>query len=211
MQYNELIADDLLQIQAVILSPDEPFTWASGIQSPVYCDNRLTLAYPAVRDEVEHAFVSLIRNHYPEAAVIVGTATAGIPHAALVAAEMGLPMAYVRSSSKNHGRKKQIEGIVELGQKVVVIDDLISTGGSVLTAVNALREAGADVLGVVAIFTYLLPQADRNFAVADVSLQTLTNFNVLIHRAVEKGTITAAQLDQLKRWYANPESDGWRQ
>ncbi|MCO7174643.1 orotate phosphoribosyltransferase [Sporolactobacillus kofuensis] len=210
MENEKLIANHLLQINAVVLSPEDPFTWASGIKSPVYCDNRLILAYPEVRKDVVNAFVTLIQKNYPEAEVIAGTATAGIPHAALIAEAMGLPMAYIRSSAKSHGRKKQIEGIIKPGQKVVVIDDLISTGGSVLTAVHAVEAVGAEILGVAAIFTYQLPKADTNFAEAKVSLHTLTNFETLIHLAVEKGTINHAQRQQLKKWYADPTSDAWQ-
>ncbi|MFT8361716.1 MAG: orotate phosphoribosyltransferase [Sporolactobacillus sp.] len=210
MDSKQVIAKHLLDIEAVVLSPNEPFTWASGIHSPVYCDNRLILAYPEVRADVVNAFVNLIRTEYPEAEVIAGTATAGIPHAALIAEAMHLPMAYVRSSAKSHGRKKQIEGIVNPDQKVVVIDDLISTGGSVLTAVHALEDVGAKVLGVAAIFTYLLPKADVNFYEAGVDLHTLTDFETLIQLAVEEGTISSGQLDQLKKWYADPSSEAWR-
>lgn len=210
MEYNQLIASHLLEIQAVVLSPDQPFTWASGIHSPVYCDNRLILAYPEVRADVIRAFVDRIRENFPDVDVIAGTATAGIPHAAWIADRMQLPMAYVRSSAKSHGRKKQIEGIITKGQKVVVIDDLISTGGSVLTAVHALKAAGADVLGVAAIFTYQLPQAAANFAEANVPLQTLTNFDTLIQMAVDQDIISGRQLRQLKKWYADPTSEDWR-
>ncbi|BBN98601.1 orotate phosphoribosyltransferase [Sporolactobacillus terrae] len=210
MENNKLIAQDLLKINAVVLSPDDPFTWASGIKSPVYCDNRLTLAYPDVRGDVIDAFVALIKENYPDAEVIAGTATAGIPHAALIAEKMNLPMAYIRSSAKSHGRKKQIEGIINPGQKVVVIDDLISTGGSVLTAVQAVEAAEAEVLGVAAIFTYQLPQASINFENEDVALNTLTDFDTLIHLAEEQGKISGAQLEQLKLWYADPTSEDWR-
>ncbi|EST13118.1 orotate phosphoribosyltransferase [Sporolactobacillus laevolacticus] len=210
MENNKLIASHLLKINAVVLSPEEPFTWASGIKSPVYCDNRLILAYPDVRKDVIAAFVNLIQTHYPDADVIAGTATAGIPHAALIAEAMGLPMAYIRSSAKSHGRKKQIEGIINPGQKVVVIDDLISTGGSVLTAAHAVEEIGAEVLGVAAIFTYQLPKADTNFTEAKIALETLTDFETLIHLAVENGTISGTQLEQLKKWYADPTSEDWQ-
>lgn len=210
MENRQLIARHLLDIHAVVLSPDEPFTWASGIHSPVYCDNRLVLAYPDVRGDVIAAFVDLIKKHYPDVEVIAGTATAGIPHAALIAEALHLPMAYVRSSAKSHGRKKQIEGIIKPGQKVVVIDDLISTGGSVLTAVHALEEVQANVLGVAAIFTYLLPKADVNFYEAGVALHTLTDFETLIQLAVSEGHISQTQLDQLKKWYADPTSEAWR-
>ncbi|WP_010631006.1 orotate phosphoribosyltransferase [Sporolactobacillus vineae] len=210
MNSKEQIAEHLLKIKAVVLSPDEPFTWASGIKSPVYCDNRTVMGYPEIWHDVIQAFVALIREHYPDAEVIAGTATAGISHAALIAEALHLPMVYVRSAAKSHGRKKQIEGIVKSGQKAVVIDDLISTGGSVLTAVHALEAAGARILGVAAIFTYLLPQADKNFAEARITLNTLTDFDTLIHLAVENGTINASQLSQLKQWYADPTSDDWR-
>lgn len=210
MESKQLIAEHLLKIKAVVLSPEEPFTWASGIHSPVYCDNRMIMGYPVIWKDVIQAFVSLIQKNYPGAEVIAGTATAGISHAALIAEAMHLPMAYVRSSAKSHGRKKQIEGIVHPGQKTVVIDDLISTGGSVLTAVHALEETGADVLGVAAIFTYLLPQADKNFEEANIELKTLTDFETLIHLAVAQGTISSAQLEQLKKWYADPTSEDWR-
>lgn len=210
MESKEQIAEHLLKIKAVVLSPDEPFTWASGIKSPVYCDNRMIMGYPDIWHDVIQAFVSLIQKNYPDAEVIAGTATAGISHAALVAEALHLPMVYVRSSAKSHGRKKQIEGIIKSGQKTVVIDDLISTGGSVLTAVHALEAAGAAILGVAAIFTYLLPQADKNFAEGQVVLNTLTDFDTLIHLAVSQGTINGAQLSQLKKWYADPTSEDWR-
>lgn len=210
MDYNKLIAEQLLKINAVVLSPEDPFTWASGIKSPVYCDNRLTLAYPDVRGDVIDAFVALIKENYPDAEVIAGTATAGIPHAALIAEKMNLPMAYIRSSAKSHGRKKQIEGIINPRQKTVVIDDLISTGGSVLTAVHAAEEAGAEILGVAAIFTYQLPQASTNFTQEKIQLHTLTDFDTLIHLAEQQGKITGTQLKQLKQWYADPTSEDWR-
>ncbi|MDD9147130.1 MULTISPECIES: orotate phosphoribosyltransferase [unclassified Sporolactobacillus] len=210
MDYKQLIAGHLLKINAVVLNPDTPFTWASGIQSPVYCDNRLILAYPAIRADVVKAFVRLIKAEFPDTEVIAGTATAGIPHAAWIAEALHLPMAYVRSSAKSHGRKKQIEGLIRPGQKAVVIDDLISTGGSVLTAVRALEKADADVQGVAAIFTYQLPQADRNFSEANTKLKTLTDFETLIHLAVAQGVISGAQLRQLKKWYADPASDNWK-
>lgn len=207
---SESIAKHLLAINAVVLSPDDPFTWASGIVSPVYCDNRLTLAYPEIRKDIVQSFIDLIHENYPGAELIAGTATAGIPHAALISEAMGLPMAYVRSSAKSHGKKKQIEGIVRPGQKVVVIEDLISTGGSVLTAVKALNDAGADVLGVAAIFTYQLPQAAENFAESGVKCLTLTDFDTLIHLAVAQGTVTKAQREQLAAWHRDPASGAWR-
>lgn len=203
------IAEHLLDIQAVVLRPDDPFTWASGIRSPIYCDNRIILAFPAIRKEVISAFVDLIRSRYPQTDLIAGTATAGIPHAAWIAEAMNLPMVYVRSSAKSHGRRKQIEGIARSGQQAVVIDDLISTGGSVLTAVRALKTAGVDVVGVAAIFTYLLPEAERNFSEAGVRLTTLTDYDTLIHLAARRGTISDSQLRQLKGWHDDPASDDW--
>ena len=174
-----LIAKDLLSIQAVFFRPEEPFTWASGIKSPVYCDNRLTLTAPAVRSDVENALAETIRREYPAVEVLMGTSTAGIAHAAIVGHIMGLPMGYVRSGSKDHGRQNQIEGRLEKGQKVVVVEDLISTGGSVIEVVNVLREAGADVLGVVSIFTYGMKKGLERLAAAEVKNVSLTNFDVI--------------------------------
>ena len=173
------IAEDLLSIRAVFFRPDEPFTWASGIKSPVYCDNRLILTAPDVRTEVETALMQTIRREYPDAEVLMGTSTAGIAHAAITAQMMGLPMGYVRSSSKDHGRQNQIEGRLEKGQKVVVVEDLISTGGSVLEVVNVLREAGAEVLGIVSIFTYGMKKGLERLAAAKVRNVSLTNFDVI--------------------------------
>ncbi|MFD2616941.1 orotate phosphoribosyltransferase [Terrilactibacillus laevilacticus] len=209
MNHSQTIARHLLEIQAVILQPKDPFTWASGIKSPVYCDNRLTLSYPDIRSTIISGFVDLIKNHYPDVEVIAGTATAGIPHAALIAQEMNLPMVYVRSSAKSHGKKKQIEGLVKPGQKVVVIEDLISTGGSVLKAVDALKAADAEVLGVAAIFTYQLPKAEQQFKTAETQLNTLTNFEILIEEAVTQNVITNEQLVALKKWYQDPENQDW--
>lgn len=205
-----MIAENLLKIKAVVLSPDQPFTWASGIHSPVYCDNRLIMGHPDIWQQVIDAFVSLIESQYPDAEVIAGTATSGIPHAALIARALHLPMVYVRSSAKSHGRNRQIEGIIKPGQKAVVIEDLISTGGSVLAAAGVLKKAGAQILGVAAIVTYQLPQADANFTEAGMKLSTLTDFDTLIDLAVEQDAISGDQLKQLKKWYANPTSEDWR-
>ncbi|GGE41584.1 orotate phosphoribosyltransferase [Pullulanibacillus camelliae] len=202
-------AQHLLAIQAVVLSPDAPFTWSSGLKSPIYCDNRLTMNYPEVRRFIAGGLSQMIQAHYPEAEVIAGTATAGIPHAAWVSDLLALPMAYIRGSAKSHGKKKQIEGLVKPGQKVVIIEDLISTGGSVLTAVEALREEGADVLGVLAIMTYSLPVAKQQFAEAGLDYHTLTNFSTLIHLAEEQQIISAVQKQMLERWYQDPTDEAW--
>lgn len=181
----EEIAKRLLEIEAVSLSPDEPFTWASGIKSPIYCDNRLTMSYPAVRDEVAEGLVTLIKEHFSDVEVIAGTATAGIPHAAFVAQKMALPMSYVRSSSKKHGKGNQIEGLVKPGQKVVVIEDLISTGGSAIDAADTLKEHGAEVLGIVAIFSYQLNKGQERLAAAGYPYYTLSDFDSLIKVAAD--------------------------
>ena len=183
------IAKDLLSIQAVFFRPDQPFTWASGIKSPVYCDNRLTLSNPAVRLDVEKGLAELIRAHYPQAEVLMGTSTAGIAHAAITAHLMGLPMGYVRSGAKDHGRQNQIEGRLEPGQKVVVVEDLISTGGSVIEVVKVLQEAGAQVLGITSIFTYGMEKRLRRLAEAGVENHSLTNFDVIAQIAAEENYI----------------------
>ncbi|GGH74670.1 orotate phosphoribosyltransferase [Pullulanibacillus pueri] len=206
---SQTIAKQLLDIQAVVLSPEHPFTWSSGMKSPIYCDNRLTLSYPEVRHAVASGLSELIKTHYPEVEVVAGTATAGIPHAAWVSDILDLPMAYVRGSAKSHGKKKQIEGIVQPGQKVVIVEDLISTGGSVLTAVEALREEGAEVLGTVAIFTYALPVASENFKEINTTFHTLTDFPTLIEIAEERGMINEVQKGQLKLWYQEPTNEQW--
>jgi orotate phosphoribosyltransferase len=203
------IASQLLSIDAVVLSPDAPFTWSSGLKSPIYCDNRLTLSYPEVRRAIADGMVSLIKANYPEADVIAGTATAGIPHAAWVSERLDLPMAYVRGSAKSHGKKKRIEGLVKPGQKVVIVEDLISTGGSVLSAADAIREEGAEVLGSVAIFTYGLEAATVNFKEADVPFVTLTDFPELIEQAKASGTVTDSQLEKLRLWHSDPKSEAW--
>lgn len=194
------IAADLLDIQAVYLKPENPFTWASGINSPIYTDNRITLSYPETRNLIENGFVDTIKAHFPEVEVIAGTATAGIPHGAIIADKMSLPFAYIRSKPKDHGAGNQVEGRVLKGQKMVIIEDLISTGGSVLDAVAAAKREGADVLGVVAIFTYELPKASQNFEEAGVQLITLSTYSDLIQVAKEKGYITADGLQLLQKF-----------
>jgi len=191
------IAKELLSIGAVFLRPEEPFTWASGIQSPIYCDNRLTLSAPAVREQVEAGLAALVREHFPEAEALMGTSTAGIAHAAITATILGLPMGYVRGEAKSHGRTNRIEGRLDPGTKVVVVEDLISTGGSVIDVVNALREAGAEVLGIVSIFTYGIRKGLDRLAAANVVNHSLSNLDVLVDVAVENGYITPAQKDQI--------------
>ncbi|MCG4822280.1 orotate phosphoribosyltransferase [Streptococcus gordonii] len=200
------IARDLLKIKAVYLKPEEPFTWASGIKSPIYTDNRVTLAYPETRTLIEDGFVEKIRAEFPDVEVIAGTATAGIPHGAIIADKMNLPFAYIRSKPKDHGAGNQIEGRVAPGQKMVVIEDLISTGGSVLDAIAAAKREGADVIGAAAIFTYELPKADRNFNDAGVKLVTLSNYTELIHLAEQEGYINAEGLALLKRFKEDQEN-----
>jgi len=203
------IAKHLLEIEAVTLRPNEPFTWASGIKSPIYCDNRLTLSYPKLRKIIYKGLVQLISEHFSDAELIAGTATAGIPHAALVAEELGLPMCYVRSTPKKHGKGNQIEGKVREGQKAVVIEDLISTGASSLKAVEALRNAGCQVLGVAAIFTYGLPQGKQNFANAGIPAIALSDYDTLIQVALDVQMISKEDLDRLSLWRKNPENDSW--
>lgn len=200
------IASHLLKIEAVYLKPEAPFTWASGIKSPIYTDNRVTLAYPETRTLIEDGFVEKIKEEFPEVEVIAGTATAGIPHGAIIADKMDLPFAYIRSKPKDHGAGNQIEGRVPKGQKMVVVEDLISTGGSVLEAVAAAEREGADVLGVVAIFTYQLPKADKNFADAGVKLVTLSNYTELINLAEKEGYVNAEGLALLERFKENQET-----
>ena len=203
------IAKDLLEIQAVFLSPDKPFTWASGIKSPVYCDNRLTLTAPEVRTDVETGLKELIEENYPEAEVLMGTSTAGIAHAAITAHLMGLPMGYVRSGNKDHGRQNRIEGKLEKGQKVVVVEDLISTGGSVIEVVDALREAGAEVLGIVSIFTYGMKKGLERLAAADVKNVSLTNLDVLSEVAAQEGYIKPEEVNRLIAFRNNPSDESW--
>ncbi|MCK7605855.1 orotate phosphoribosyltransferase [Geobacillus stearothermophilus] len=202
------IAAKLLEIGAVALQPNEPFTWSSGLKSPIYCDNRLTLAYPDVRRLIAAGLAELIRTHFPKADLIAGTATAGIPHAAWVSERLGLPMCYVRSQAKAHGKGKQIEGKAEPGQRVVVIEDLISTGGSSLAAVRALKEAGCEVLGVAAIFTYGLDKAKQAFAAENLPAYTLTDYDTLIETAVRLGAVSEHDLATLRKWRENPEEWG---
>ena len=203
------IASCLLEIKAVFLRPQQPFTWASGIQSPIYCDNRLTLSYPAIRDQVEQGFAENIRKHYPDCEVVAGTSTAGIAHAALVANILGLPMCYVRSSAKDHGRNNQIEGKVEKGQKVVVVEDLISTGGSVIEVVNVLREAGAQVLGIASIFTYGLQKGIDRMNDAQVKNVSLSNYDALVEVALEQNYIQPDDVKKLQAFRQNPSDAGW--
>ncbi len=205
----KLIAKDLLDIKAVFLKPNEPFTWASGIKSPIYCDNRLTLSYPLVRKDVEQGLAKLIKENYPECECLMGTATAGIAHAALAADILDLPMGYVRGGAKSHGRNNRIEGLVKPGMKVVVVEDLISTGGSSLECVDALREAGCEVIGMVAIFTYGLKKATINFEAKNCSFKTLTNYETLIDVAVENNYIQANDLEKLKAWKKDPSDESW--
>lgn len=203
------IAKDLLKIQAVFLSPDKPFTWASGIKSPVYCDNRLTLTAPEVRTDVETGLKELIEENYPGAEVLMGTSTAGIAHAAITAHLMGLPMGYVRSGNKDHGRQNRIEGKLEKGQKVVVVEDLISTGGSVIDVVDALREADAEVLGIVSIFTYGMKKGLERLAAADVKNVSLTNLDVLSEVAAQEGYIKPEDVNRLIAFRNNPSDESW--
>lgn len=203
------IAKDLLSITAVFFRPDEPFTWASGIKSPVYCDNRLTLAYPEVRTHVEEALAKTVKEFYPEAEALMGTSTAGIAHAAITAQILGLPMGYVRSGAKDHGRKNQIEGKLEKGQKVVVVEDLISTGGSVIEVVNVLREAGAEVLGIVSIFTYGMKKGLDRLAEAEVKNVSLTNFDAIAEIAAQEGYIAETDVERLIAFRNNPSDESW--
>ena len=204
------IAKSLLEIEAVFLKPDDPFTWASGIKSPIYCDNRLTLTEPKVRDEVENGLAQVIKENYPEVEVIMGTSTAGIAHAAITADILNLPMGYVRGSSKDHGRKNQIEGKLEKGQKVVVIEDLISTGGSVIDVVNVLREAGAEVLGIASIFTYNMQKSKDRLQEADVKNVSLSNFDTLVEVAADEGYIKQEDIQRLIKFRNNPSDESWR-
>lgn len=204
-----LIAKDLLSIKAVFFRPEEPFTWASGIKSPVYCDNRLTLTAPAVRNDIENGLAKLVKENYPEAEVLMGTSTAGIAHAAIVGHIMDMPMGYVRSGNKDHGRQNRIEGKLEAGQKVVVVEDLISTGGSVIEVVDALREAGAEVLGVVSIFTYGMAKGLKRLEEANVKNISLTNFDVIAEVAAEEGYIKDEDIARLIAFRNNPSDESW--
>ena len=203
------IAKDLLKIHAVFLRPNDPFTWASGIKSPIYCDNRLTLSAPEVRDDVENGLKQLIEENYPDVEMLMGTSTAGIAHAAITAHLMNLPMGYVRSGSKDHGRQNQIEGKLEKGTKVVVVEDLISTGGSVLEVVQVLREAGAEVLGIVSIFTYGMKKGLERLADANVKNVSLSNLDVLVDVAAKEGYIEEADKERLLKFRDNPSDESW--
>ena len=204
-----IIAKDLLSIGAVFLKPDDPFTWASGIKSPVYTDNRLTLTAPSVRNDVEEGLAELVRKHFPDAQVLMGTATAGIAHAAITAHLLDMPMGYVRSGAKDHGRKNQIEGRLEKGEKVVVVEDLISTGGSCIEVVDVLKNAGADVLGIVSIFTYGMKKSIDKLKEAGVVNYSLTNFDVIAEVAAEEGYITEADVARLLKFRDDPSDEGW--
>lgn len=203
------IAKGLLEIEAVFLRPDEPFTWASGIKSPIYCDNRLILTAPEIRNKVEQAIADVVKSDYPAAEVLMGTSTAGIAHAAIAGHILGLPMGYVRSGAKDHGRNNRIEGKLKQGQRVVVIEDLISTGGSVIDVVETLRKAGADVLGIVSIFTYGMKKGLERLASANVKNISLTDFDAVAETALETGYIKEADIARLKAFRDNPQDEGW--
>ena len=205
----QLIAEDLLKIKAVFLRPNEPFTWASGIKSPIYCDNRLTLSDTQVRNDVENGLAALIKEHYPQAEVLMGTSTAGIAHAAITATILNLPMGYVRSGAKDHGRGNQIEGKLLPGQKVVVVEDLISTGGSCIEVVNVLREAGADVLGIVSIFTYGMKKGLERLAAAEVKNVSLCDLDTLVEVAADKAYIAPEDKERLIKFRNNPSDESW--
>lgn len=205
----ETIAKDLLSIKAVFLKPQDPFTWASGIKSPIYCDNRLTLSFPKVRSDVENGLAEAVKKYYPDADVLMGTSTAGIAHAAITATILDMPMGYVRSDHKDHGRQNQIEGKLEKGQKVVVIEDLISTGGSVLEVVDVLREAGAEVLGIISIFTYGLQKGIDRLAAANVENHSLSDFGTLVKVAADEGYIKPEEVDKLHAFISNPSDPAW--
>ncbi len=208
-EIEKIIAKDLLSIKAVFFRPNEPFTWASGIKSPVYCDNRLTLTDVKVRNDVENGLAELIKENYPDVEVLMGTSTAGIAHAAITGHLLGLPMGYVRSGAKDHGRQNQIEGRLEKGQKVVVVEDLISTGGSVIEVVNVLREAGADVLGIVSIFTYGMQKGIDRLKEANVKNVSLTNFDCIAKVAAEEGYIEKDDVEKLIKFRNNPSDESW--
>lgn len=204
MNTSQLIASDLLRINAVTLSPNHPFTWASGIKAPIYTDNRITISYPEVRTDIAEGLVNLISKKFPNTKVIGGVATAGIPHASLVADKMKLPMIYVRSKPKDHGRGKQMEGSIDQKEPIVLIDDLLSTGKSVLNAAQALKNDGYNVIGVVAIFSYELPDSTNNFAEAGISFDTLTNYSTIIEQAQQEGSINEKDLITLRQWRDDP-------
>ena len=204
-----IVAKDLLNIEAVFLRPNDPFTWASGIKSPIYCDNRLTLAFPSVRRNIEQGLAALIKEKFPAVEAVMGTATAGIAHAAIISEILEIPMGYVRSKAKDHGRANLIEGKVVEGQKVVVVEDLISTGGSVIDACNNLKEAGFEVLGVVSIFTYGLQGGYDNFAKAGYEYHSLSNFDALIEVAIKEGKIQESDKEKLLKFRSNPKDPAW--
>ena len=208
---SETVSKGLLRIGAVFLRPDEPFTWASGIKSPIYCDNRLTLSDPALRSTIETGIADLVRERYPQADCLMGTSTAGIPHAAIAAHILGLPMGYVRSGSKDHGRQNRIEGRLDKGWQVVVVEDLISTGGSVIEVVEALREAGARVLGIVSIFTYGMAASRERLAAAQVENTSLTDFDTIIRVAADEGRIKESDIARLTAFRDNPRDESWIQ
>lgn len=210
-ELERVVAEELLSIKAVFLSPEQPFTWASGIQSPIYCDNRLTLSHVSVRKVIEEGLAETIKSYYPDVEVLMGTSTAGIPHAAYVSDILDLPMGYVRSSAKDHGRQNQIEGAIPTGKKVVVVEDLISTAGSVIEVVQALREVGAEVLGIVSIFTYGLQKGLDRLATANVINHSLSNFNALIEVACEKGYISSKDIQKLLAFQKNPNDPSWQE
>lgn len=209
LEIKEIIARDLLSIGAVFLRPDEPFTWASGIKSPIYCDNRLTLSAPSVRSDVESCIADTVRREFPEAEILMGTSTAGIAHAAIAAHIMGLPMGYVRSGNKDHGRQNRIEGKLEAGQKAVVIEDLISTAGSAIEVVDALREAGAEVLGIVSIFTYGMKKGLARLEEANVKNVSLSDFDTIVRIAAETGYIAESDRDRLIAFRNDPSDESW--
>ena len=209
MDLSTKISQDLLSVRAVFFRPEEPFVWASGIKSPIYCDNRLTLTAPAVRNDVENGLTELVRTYYPEAEVLMGTSTAGIAHAAIVGHIMGLPMGYVRSGNKDHGRQNRIEGRLEPGQKVVVVEDLISTGGSVIEVVEALREAGAQVLGVASIFTYGMKKGLERLAAAQVENHSLTDFDRIVTVAAHENYIKTEDVERLIAFRNDPSDESW--
>ena len=205
----KIIAKDLLDIKAVFLRPNEPFTWASGIKSPIYCDNRLTLSYPKVRKDVEQGLAQLVKDNFPDAECLMGTATAGIAHAALAADILDLPMGYVRGGAKSHGRNNRIEGVIKEGMKVVVVEDLISTGGSSLEAVEALKEEGLEVLGVISIFTYQMKKAIDRFNEAKCEYTSLATFDELIEEAVKEGYISCDEAIKVRKFKENPQDESW--
>lgn len=205
----QTIAKHLLEIKAVYLQPNDPFTWSSGLKSPIYCDNRLTLSFPSIRTDIAEGLSALIKDYYPEVEVVAGTATAGIPHAAWVSDKLNLPMCYVRSKAKGHGKGNQIEGKVSENQKVVVVEDLISTGGSAITAVEALRAAGCEVLGVVSIFTYDLALGKSKLFEANIKNHSLCDYDTLVEVAAKEGYVTEQDINKLKMWRENPASEKW--